>query len=408
MSEAAKTRLAGRLPAPLFGVCLALLVGLALVPATARAVPPPAGRAMWVWYLSRSDGGNLAALAAQAHAEGVGSVFVKSADGTNVWAQFTPALVATLHADGLHVCAWQYVYGSDPYGEAQAALSAIRDDGADCLIIDAEAEYEGRYAAAQEYLHTIRAAVGPGYPLALAPFPFADEHPSFPYSVFLGPGGAQFDLPQMYWNLIGESPAAVFRRTYTDLRIYRRMILPVGQTFGPVSAFDVEIFRGLAVRYGAPGISWWDFAWTSADTLWPAVGAPWMSPGAVAPLGYPRLGVGNSGDDVLWLQEHLATVYRAQRLTGLFGDETERYLDAFQAAHRLTVSGVTDADTWRALLRVHPVSVSWAASAASARAGDGSRLQPPPASAYLHDRGRELPELGSNETAVGGRLADPG
>ena len=127
MALAAKTRFAGRL-------CLALLAcalqgaGVALVPAPAVAAPPPAGRAMWVWYVSRSDGGNLAALAAQAHAEGVSSVFVKSADGTNVWNQFTPSLVATLQADGLHVCAWQYVYGTDPYGEAQAALSAIRDE----------------------------------------------------------------------------------------------------------------------------------------------------------------------------------------------------------------------------------------------------------------------------------------
>ena len=46
-------------------------------------------------------------------------MFVKSSDGADDrWAQFNPALVAALHANGLRVCAWQFVYGNDPLGEA--------------------------------------------------------------------------------------------------------------------------------------------------------------------------------------------------------------------------------------------------------------------------------------------------
>ena len=41
----------------------------------------------------------MAAIAAQAHAAGVSTVFVKSSDGsTNYWSQFSPQLVAELHA----------------------------------------------------------------------------------------------------------------------------------------------------------------------------------------------------------------------------------------------------------------------------------------------------------------------
>src|SRR5437763_849165 len=47
------------------------------------------GQGMWIWYLSKSDGGELDAIAAHAHAAGISTVFVKSSDGsTNYWSQF--------------------------------------------------------------------------------------------------------------------------------------------------------------------------------------------------------------------------------------------------------------------------------------------------------------------------------
>ena len=142
---------------------------------------------MWIWYVSDSDGGNLASIVAQAHAADVTTLFIKSSDGSsNYWSQFSPQLVAELHANGLKVCAWQYVYGTNPAGEANLGAEAVAN-GADCLVIDAEGEYEGRYAAAQTYITDLRAKIGATYPLGLASFPYVYDHPSFPYSVFLGP-----------------------------------------------------------------------------------------------------------------------------------------------------------------------------------------------------------------------------
>ena len=70
-------------------------------------------------------------------------MFVKSSDGAGErWAQFNPALVAALHANGLRVCAWQYVYGADPAGEAALGADAVAA-GADCLVIDAEIGVRG-------------------------------------------------------------------------------------------------------------------------------------------------------------------------------------------------------------------------------------------------------------------------
>jgi hypothetical protein len=129
---------------------------------------------MWIWYLNASDGGDLAAIAAQARTAGIKTLYVKSSDGaSNFWSQFTPELVAQVHALGLNICAWQYVYGNQPAGEAALGVRAVRD-GADCLVIDAEVEYAGKYSAAQTYIEDLRASVGPSYPIGLASFPYVD------------------------------------------------------------------------------------------------------------------------------------------------------------------------------------------------------------------------------------------
>src|SRR3954471_22867146 len=138
------------------------------------------GNGMWIWELASSDGGSLDTSAAPAHAAAISPVFVKSSDGaSDRWSQFNPDLVAALHAQGVHVCAWQFVYGNDPLGEAALGVDAVAS-GADCLVIDAETKYEGKYAAAQRYMGALRAALGPAYPIGLTSFPYVDYHPRLP------------------------------------------------------------------------------------------------------------------------------------------------------------------------------------------------------------------------------------
>ena len=82
------------------------VIALAPLPSLNAAKPGAlpavfAGDGMWIWYVDKSEGGNLDAIAARAKAAGMSTVFVKSADGGDVWGQFTPQLVADLHARGL-------------------------------------------------------------------------------------------------------------------------------------------------------------------------------------------------------------------------------------------------------------------------------------------------------------------
>jgi hypothetical protein len=64
---------------------------------------------MWVWHVSRSEGGSLPATIARAKRNGIGTVYIKAGDGGGAWGQFTPGLVQSLHRGGLDVCAWQFV-----------------------------------------------------------------------------------------------------------------------------------------------------------------------------------------------------------------------------------------------------------------------------------------------------------
>ena len=332
------------------------------------------GNGMWIWYLSASQGGDPVAIGRQAAAHGVKTVFLKSGDGGNQWAQFSPANVAALKAQGLHVCAWQYVYGNSPLAEAQVGIQSARN-GADCLVIDAESEYEGRYSQAQQYIQALRKGVGASYPVGLASFPYVDYHPAFPYSVFLGPGGAQYNLPQMYWQDIGTSVDTVYAHTWPLNRVYGAPIYPLGQIYNspPVSA--LLRFRQDAAAYGAGGESWWD--WQEATTAgWGAVGSPIGSlpPPSPAP-GYPTLSSGSQGDLVVWAQEHLVAAGATVATDGSFGSLTAAAVRAFQTAHGIRATGVIDATTWPALLALQAAAHDWAAAGAArasvASAGGG-------------------------------------
>jgi peptidoglycan hydrolase-like protein with peptidoglycan-binding domain len=326
------------------------------------------GAGMWIWELPHSDGGDLDAIAARARAAGMATVFVKSSDAARVWAQFSPQLVQELHARGLRVCAWQFVYGSNPLGEASAGAAAVAA-GADCLVIDAETAYEGRYAAAQRYMQALRRAIGAAYPLGLTSFPYVDYHPGLPYSVFLAPGAAQANLPQVYWKAIGGSVDAVSARTVAHNRIYGAPIVPLGQAYDGPAPADVQRFRAIWAGYGAGGMSWWSWQSASAKT-WTALTQPAPATVVLSDPGWPALRTGARGDQVIWLQQHLASFDPTVEVQagGRFTAATDAVLRSFQAARGLLVTGTTDGATWQAVLALPLRAVDWTATATSAPA----------------------------------------
>jgi hypothetical protein len=360
---------------------------------------------MWIWYVSKSEGGSVPAIVSRAKRSGIGTVYVKAGDGASTWSQFSSSLVGDLHAAGIDVCAWQFVYGDNPVAEAKVGAAAVAK-GADCLVIDAESDYEGKYASAERYLLALRARIGEGFPLSLAGFPYVDYHPAFPYSVFFGPGGATYNQPQMYWKAIGTSVRAVYEHTYLFNRLWVHPIYPVGQTYEAPDNGSLRLFRRFAGSFGGLPPSWWDWQETSAKE-WGALAAT----SATRPVtGYrqsfaqPLLKRGSKGDLVVWAQEHLVGAGASLPVTGIFGKQTVAAVKAFQESHGLGVDGTIGTSTWRALLGVAPTPVHWAQAGASSSAVDGRPRQPRrPLSASLpaKHRGDLVAHMPTKSTRLG-------
>jgi peptidoglycan hydrolase-like protein with peptidoglycan-binding domain len=336
------------------------------------------GTGMWIWYLNKSEGGNLDAIAAKANAAGVRTVYIKSGDGASYWSQFSPLVVGGLKQRGLHVCAWQFVYGKVPTDEADIGAEAVQS-GAECLVIDAETDYEGKYTAAKTYMTRLRSEIPPSLPVGLTSFPYVDYHPSLPYSVFFQ-NGADYNLPQVYWKDIGTSPDVAMQHTYVHNKIYGKPIFPLGQSYNDPPPADMVRFRQLATVYGSSGLSWWSWQ-ASTDRGWGAIGEP-IQPlvGAQPSQDWPLLEKGSKGDETLWMQEHLAASDPTTPTSGTFDTATDTALRNFQAQHGFPVTGQTDGATWQALLALTPVQ-----PAAST-----------PTTASAAARKREIPVLGKH------------
>ena len=119
----------------------------------------------------------------------------------------------------------------------------------------------------------LRATVGPERTRSGSPRSrTSDYHPRLPYSVFLGPGAAQANLPQVYWKDIGGTVDAVSGHTLAHNRIYGVAIAPLGQTYDNPPPEDIARFRSLWAAYGSAGLSWWSWQATGEDE-WAALAA---------------------------------------------------------------------------------------------------------------------------------------
>ncbi len=406
----------------LCSIAAAILAGPVAINAKTRSKPKPRAyaaaanpfrsRGMWIWVLGDSNGGSLASIIAQAHRYQIETLYIKSADGPSMWSQFNSGAVSTLRSHGINVCAWQFVYGNYPSKEAQVGAEAVRD-GANCLVIDAEGQYEGKYYQAQTYITRLRQLIGKRFPVALGGLPYIDYHPAFPYSVFLGPGGAQYNAPQMYWRDIGTSVDDVYAHTYLYNRLYLRPIYPLGQVYNDPPISQILRFRQFLHVYGASGVSWWDWQ-ESPPGDWSAIAryAGYLSYAAAAP-GYATISSGAAGDLVVWAQEHLLAAGQTVAVDGGFGPQTQVAVENFQLAHGLPIDGVIGTATWSALLQYKPAFFRWVKpkGSKSTRIAPGQRITaaavaaadttaaprvsprgaaPTPASALLPARANEL------------------
>ena len=274
------------------------------------------GKGDWVWTLSnaRSNTGTSSNLALFQYLKNKGMrwVIVKGADGTSSTyggTQFNAQLVTDAHNAGLKIFAYQYVYGTDPAGEAAAAKAVISRSNPDGLVIDAEGEYErlaNNATAATTYCTTIKSAY-PNLFLAHAPFPIVSYHSAFPYYTF----GKYCDvvMPQDYWGAIKVTPTRMvqwqndeWNTLYNGWRGTSKAdaikpIVPVGQGWNDsstnfTSGADIQTFVSQLKSIASPaspggykGVSYWSVQHHTAD-MWTGI--------AAADIGNPVFTVGET------------------------------------------------------------------------------------------------------------------
>ena len=248
------------------------------------------------------------------------TVFVKSSDGAaDAGRSSTRASSRALHAHGLRVCAWQFVYGNDPEGEARLGADAVGRRRRLPRHRRRDPATRASTRRRSSYIAALRSSVGPAYPVGLTSFPYVDYHARLPYSVFLGPGGAQANLPQVYWKDIGGTVDAVSAHTLAHNRIYGVPIAPLGQTYGSVPAGRrAALPAGLVgLRRGRPVVV--ELAGDARGDVEHAGRRSGRRRSRCPIPGWPTLGKGAKGDLVVWLQQHLVSADPSVPVDGSLG-----------------------------------------------------------------------------------------
>ena len=342
---------------------------IAAAPYTAVVAPLPTapnafdGAGRRIWYVSQSDGGNLAAIAAQAQGrrdhdavhqvEGtVPSDSGRSSRRRLISVRSTPP--ASTSAPGSTSTA------QNPAGEAARGAQAVAA-GADCLVIDAESDLRGaHWGGADLHERPARRRSGPPTRSGSTSFPYVNLHETdSPTRSSSARGAPSTTCRRSTGRTSAPRRMPPTRRTYIENRVYQRPIVPIGQAYDNVPASQITRFRQLASDYGAIGFSF--YSWQAASSGdWGALEQP-FTPGATIalPTSWPALQEGNNGDQVLWMQEHLAAAEPTTPTSGDFDAATEAALLAFQRAHSLPASGITDSATWADLLALAPVVVQF-------------------------------------------------
>jgi hypothetical protein len=196
-------------------------------------------------------------------------VLVKEADEGRRWFQTDAAERAAYKDAGLSLVAWTYAYGSNPEAAADAVI-AIAQSGFDGVVIDAEAELRDAETASRgtidRMMGRIRAALGPDYPLAVAPLPVMRYHEGLRFERWQD-WGCDY-LPQFYDNVLPDSLDG--ERLFEDWakRFDMTKVYPVYGMYGETgysgdstakypTAAQLAAFIERCGRYGCPGWSVW-------------------------------------------------------------------------------------------------------------------------------------------------------
>lgn len=253
------------------------------------------GKGIFIWQIASCEGGSPTKIAAKASAAGFSHVLLKIGNGASVYQPNESMLNSTilaLRSFGIEAWGWHYVYGDNPTGEANIAISQVQKYGLDGYVIDAEGEYEtqAKTNQAKAFMNALRASL-PTLPIALCSYRYPSLHPGLPWAAFLEK--CDLNMPQVYWEQ-SHNPGNQLTRSVSEfsnpsLVRYMRHVHPVGAAYDtvgwkPTPAEITEFFQ-TAKNLGLSAASAysWDASTRPANVgMFDAISAfPWpvASPG---------------------------------------------------------------------------------------------------------------------------------
>jgi ketosteroid isomerase-like protein len=235
------------------------------------------GKGIYIWKIHNCEGGNVTAIVRRAIDAGLSHVLIKIADGPRAYnVDLATPLVEALKGAGILVWGWQFVYGNEPFGEADIAVHRVQTLGLDGFVINAEVDYKYKNAAAAAYMDSLRPRLGQK-PIALSSFRYPRYHPELPWTEFLSQ--CDINMPQVYW-LQANNPA---EQTDTCIAQFQNVfpvkpIVPTGAAFEEwgwrPTAAQVQTFLSHAQEIGLSAVNFWswDYAGSAAGRdLWDTI-----------------------------------------------------------------------------------------------------------------------------------------
>lgn len=176
------------------------------------------GVGAWVWTIS-DEGGTHGALADKLKQYGFTRVYVKIANGPNMWAEAHDAAIpAAYHARGIQCYAWSYSLPEE-YPNQARAITLAQQNGYDGMVLDIETEFDGSTNALTNLMKAYAAAQRPGFPLLATTWGNPRDHNM---RVDIIDQYVDAHLPQTYVEEWGEhymaDPARYVRRGTAEYR----------------------------------------------------------------------------------------------------------------------------------------------------------------------------------------------
>jgi hypothetical protein len=235
------------------------------------------GTGFYIWKVRACEGGDVGRIVSLAKSAGLSHLLVKVTDGPYRYnrvngVDYAGQLVKALKAAGIQAWGWGYVYGSNPDGEAAAAVRAVVELDLDGFVVDAEAEWKkpGMGLKAVQYMTLLRSGIGADLPVALSTYRWPTYHREFPFTQFLEQ--CDFAMPQVYW-LQSHNPGFQLERClreYAALPI-KKPVFPTGACYRehnwqPSSA-EISEFISACKSLGLQGCNFWEWANARAYVL---------------------------------------------------------------------------------------------------------------------------------------------